>query len=93
MSHLQDEGGADGGVQGPHAIQHGITPLQLCQQGGVGVREDLVILLPALMAQVEDALHWRLQLGPRQAFVDLIGAGSVCTMSAGRGLDLWTAHR
>ena len=75
---LQDEGWADGGVQGAHAIQHSITGLKLCQQSGVGVGEDLVILLPPLMAQVEDALHWRLQLRPCQAFVHLVGPRSVC---------------
>ena len=79
-SDLQDEGGADGGVQGAHAIQHCIACLKLCQEGRVGVRENLVVLLPPLMPQVEDALHRSLQLGACQALVDLIGAWSVCTM-------------
>lgn len=77
---LQDEGWADGGVQGAHAVQHCMAGLQLRQQGGIGVREDLVVLLAPLLAQVEDALHWRLQLGACQALVHLVGTRSVCTI-------------
>ena len=85
---LEDEGWADGGVEGAHAVKHCITSLQLRQQGGVGVREDLMVLLPAPMAQVEDALHCRLQLGTCQALVHLAGAWSVCK----RGPCSWSGE-
>lgn len=62
---LQDEGGTDGGVEGAHPIQHSITGLQLCEKGGVGVREDLMVLLPRLMPQVEDTLDGGLQCRPQ----------------------------
>ncbi|KAA6413617.1 MAG: hypothetical protein FRX49_13725 [Trebouxia sp. A1-2] len=55
-------GPADGGVEGAHAIEDSVTGLQVSQQGRVGVREDLMVPLPALMPQVEDALNGRLQL-------------------------------
>jgi len=60
--YLENEGWADGGVEGAHAIEDSVTGLQVSQQGGVGVREDLMVPLPALMPQVEDALDGGLQL-------------------------------
>ncbi len=49
LTHLKNEGWADGGVEGAHAIEDSVTGLQISQQGGVGVREDLVVPLPTLM--------------------------------------------
>jgi len=60
--YLKNEGRADGGVEGAHAIEDSITGLQVSQQGRIGVREDLMVPLPALMPQIEDALDRRLQL-------------------------------
>lgn len=79
MTHLEDEGGADGGVEGAHAVQHSITGLQVSQQGGVGVGEDLVVALPPLMAQVEDALDGGLQARPHSPLVHLVATWRVCT--------------
>ena len=86
---LEDEGGADGGVEGAHAIQHCMAGLQLCQQGGVWVREHFMVLLPTpmAMAQVEDALHCCLQLGTCQALVHSAGAWSVCSSGHAVGQD------
>ena len=60
--HLENEGWADGGVEGAHAIEDSVTGLQVSQEGGVGVREDLMVPVPALMPQVEDSLNGCFQL-------------------------------
>lgn len=62
LVYLKNEGWADGGVKGAHAIEDSVTGLQVSQEGGVGVRENLMVPLPALMPQVEDALNGGLKL-------------------------------
>lgn len=77
--YLKNEGRADGGVEGAHAIEDSVTGLQVSQQGGVGVREDLMVPLPALMPQVEDALDGSLQLRTHRHLIHLAGTRCICT--------------
>ena len=78
--YLQYEGWADGGVEGAHAVQNGITRGQLCQQCGIRVWEDLVVLL-AVLPQVEDALDGRFKLRAQSQLVHLIWAWGVCMIT------------
>lgn len=72
---LEDKGGADGGEEGAHAVDNGISGMNGFQHFGVGVRLHLVLPLRALAAHVEDTHHWtgqRLAQPPR--LVHLAGA-------------------
>mmetsp|Transcript_17474 Transcript_17474/g.44703 ORF Transcript_17474/g.44703 Transcript_17474/m.44703 type:complete len:303 (-) Transcript_17474:768-1676(-) len=60
---VQDERGADGGVERAHAVHDHVRAAQLAHHLRVGRREDLVLLVVAVAGEVEDALHTRGQLG------------------------------
>ena len=78
MTRREDEGGADGGVEGAHAIDDGVGSVHGLQQAGVGRREHLVLAHGPLRAQIEDAPDGRCQRGAPAMLLHLYGPRRLC---------------
>ncbi len=57
--YLENEGRADGGVEGAHAVHNGIGAADLLHHALVGLREHLMLLPGPIMREVEDPTNRR----------------------------------
>jgi hypothetical protein len=86
--YLQDEGGADGGVERAHAVDDGVRGVQLREQARVGRREHLMLARGALRAEVEDAAHGRRQRRAPHVLVHAQRPRQLCTCTPAYHISL-----